>query len=330
MYGNSASGVNSVEYLKNCFENTAEFSIEVNEGASIELQQGEFEDAAGNCFFASGRVGTGQTSEFFDYYVKQGEVPQSCKKPGSGNFYEKQAFSDELIPCGTGINIYGSLPYIVRNCMYGNGITKQQAIAYLSAQELFSHKIMAFALIAESGDLIRASAYLNTLPTRTNAELGFVEAQRIYLSSLLLRQNFVLSVTDRISLENIAKSENELSGYARTIYYLLTGQRIQVDLPHLRPVIPRTKSDSQSEATEIIKAYPNPVAGSEYFIDIPHNENTNHYVIQLSDLSGRELVNQKGNPGVNSLIIDQCASGVYILKVTKNGSKVMTQKVVRL
>jgi hypothetical protein len=135
-YGNSASGVNSVEYLKNCFENTAEFSIEVNEGASIGLQQGSDQDAAGNCFFASGRLGTGQTSAFFDYYVKSGETPQSCKKPGSGNFAELQAFSDNPFPCGTGINIYGTLPYIVRNCMYGNGISKQQAINLLKAEIL--------------------------------------------------------------------------------------------------------------------------------------------------------------------------------------------------
>lgn len=135
-YGNSASGVNSVEYLKNCFENTLELSIEVNDASSIALRQGDEIDAAGNCFFASGRVGTGQTSEFFDYYVKQGEVPQSCKKPGSGNFAEKQANVDEPFPCGTGINIYGTLPYIVRNCMYGNGITKLQAIDLLKAEIL--------------------------------------------------------------------------------------------------------------------------------------------------------------------------------------------------
>jgi len=135
-YGNSASGVNSVEYLKNCFENTSELSIEVNEGASIGLQQGFVDDAAGNCFVASGRVGTGQTSEFFDYYVKQGEVPQSCKKPGSGNFYEETANSDLPFTCGTGINIYGTLPYFVRNCMYGNGISKQKAINLLKAEIL--------------------------------------------------------------------------------------------------------------------------------------------------------------------------------------------------
>jgi hypothetical protein len=135
-YGNSASGVNSVEYLKNCFENTEEFSIEVNEGASIGLQQGFVDNAAGNCFFASGRVGTGQTSEFFDYFVKSGEIPQSCKKPGSGNFYELTANDDIQITCGTGINIYGTLPYIVRNCMYGNGISKQQAINLLKAEIL--------------------------------------------------------------------------------------------------------------------------------------------------------------------------------------------------
>jgi hypothetical protein len=134
-YGSSASGMNDTEYLKNCFENTAILSIEVNEETSIHETQGDEDDAAGNCFSFSGRVGTGQTSEFFEYYVLQNTVPQSCKKPGTGgNFSEEVSFDDKPSDCGTGINIYGNLPLIIHNCMYGNGITKAQAIAALRAE----------------------------------------------------------------------------------------------------------------------------------------------------------------------------------------------------
>lgn len=134
-YGNSASGMNDTEYLKNCFENTATLSIEVNEETSIHETQGDEDDAAANCFFASGRVGTGLTSEFFEYYVLQNTIPQSCKKPGAGgNFSEEIADFEALFSCGTDINIYGSLPPLFRNCMVANGMTLQQLIAAIRAE----------------------------------------------------------------------------------------------------------------------------------------------------------------------------------------------------
>lgn len=136
-YGNSASGMNDTEYLKNCFENIETLSIEVNELASIHEKQGINEDAAGNCFSFSGRVGTGPTSEFFEYYVLQNTTPQSCKKPGNGgNFSEEISSFDEQQDCGTGINIYGALPPFFRNCMYGNGMTLEQLIAAIRAEIL--------------------------------------------------------------------------------------------------------------------------------------------------------------------------------------------------
>lgn len=134
-YGNSASGINDTEYLKNCFENIDTLSIEVNELSSIHENQGIAEDAAGNCFSFSGRVGTGMTSEFFEYFVLENTLTQSCKKPGSGGNFSEESSNQELSSiCGTGTNIYGSFPPLFRNCMYANGMTLEQLIAAIRAE----------------------------------------------------------------------------------------------------------------------------------------------------------------------------------------------------
>jgi hypothetical protein len=130
VYGNSASGINDTEYQKNCFNGTDTWDIEVNENASIHESQGIEQNAAGNCF--SKHIVTANTSEHFDYYVLQFTVPLNCTQPGSsGNFSKKDASQDISIPCGTGNNIYSTIPARYRDCTYTNTTDLKQMITYL-------------------------------------------------------------------------------------------------------------------------------------------------------------------------------------------------------
>ena len=101
-YGTSAYGDNNIEYLDNCFDYSGKADIELYSGASIFPLQGQSEDAAGNCFsFGATRILTGAGSVPFDYFVKRGIKPQSCKKPGIGNFTEVFATDDYQQGCGS-------------------------------------------------------------------------------------------------------------------------------------------------------------------------------------------------------------------------------------
>ncbi|MBK9735391.1 MAG: hypothetical protein IPO92_10640 [Saprospiraceae bacterium] len=126
--------VSMMQSMKNCFNGTDSWDIEVTESSSIHETQGIADDAAGNCF--SKKVATGSTSDHFDYYVLQNTIPQSCKKPGdAGNFTERQATQDISNPCGTGgINIYGSLLPRYRDCMITNAADFKPMITLLRAE----------------------------------------------------------------------------------------------------------------------------------------------------------------------------------------------------
>ena len=128
-YANSASGINDTEYEKNCFNSTEFWDIEVNDGASIHEAQGTVDDAAGNCF--SKHIGTASTAEHFNYYIID-TLPQSCRKPGNaGNFSEILSENDVENVCGTGNNIYSTIPARYRDCTYTNSTDLKQMITYL-------------------------------------------------------------------------------------------------------------------------------------------------------------------------------------------------------
>ena len=86
-----------------------------------------------------------------------------------------------------------------------DGDGREHAITYLSNQELFSHKIMAYSLIAESGDYTRAENYLTTLPTSSTGESDFVAAQYLFLDFITQGKVFVLTNQQKSSLEDIAR-----------------------------------------------------------------------------------------------------------------------------
>jgi hypothetical protein len=214
---------------------------------------------------------------------------------------------------------------IVKNT--GDG--REQAVTYLTNQELFSHKIMAYALIAESGDYARAENYLTSLPTSNTGESDFVVAQNLYLDFLTEGKDFELTSQQRSALEGMAKAENEWSGFARTIYYLITGQRIKIDLPHLIPVTPRSRNISSSESIEI-QSYPNPVFNNEHVVLISTENINSKLMINVKDAMGQKVISKVGHVGENILDFENSNAGLFFLEVVSEGRPVFINKVIKL
>lgn len=138
---------------------------------------------------------------------------------------------------------------------------KEKGIEYFSVQPLFSHKIMAYAIIMEAGEYQRASLYLNSLIPENSSQAEFITANNIYQSYLTNRSDFVLSNASKSTLKAIAVKPNELSGYARTIYYILTGERLRMNtntgIDILHKQINKTEYDLK------IESFPNPILNNK-------------------------------------------------------------------
>ncbi len=388
-FANSIWGVNDVQFLTNCFENTDFTDIELYNGSSIFKIQGAQGLSASNCFEQGAQIETGTGTENFTYWTKEGyNYPQSCKHPGHGNYSIQLAqFEADNELCGTGLDVT-ELPAIYRDCQcyYGDdgcedaieAIRKEirrlendnsieplvkewlfakyrqcidklmrtlvqsslfrgegeQIISYLSSQPEFRYQIMAYGIMNHIQDYDASRVYLNTLTPNTQAQTDFVSTQNIYLDYITDIDGFKLSSSNELTLENAGSMENELSGYARAIYFHLTGNKIEIDLLHLDgSITPRSTGSAH-----LINTFPNPVGNVTFFpnpsinlIEFSINEFNPEqiYILNIIDVYGRITLSRQISSAHESIYLSQDA-GIYFASILVNGRVISTQKLLKL
>ena len=137
------------------------------------------------------------------------------------------------------------------------------------------------------------------------------------LRTLTLCQTF-------ISYSFIVLKENRLSCYARSLWYLLTGEDIRMSIKR------ETANDELSGEQKIKKfaAYPNPVIG---LLTIENPIQDEKVIISILDLNGRQIIELSSAESEIKLDTRSLSSGVYFLNVkTTKGILVGQSKVVKL
>lgn len=120
-----------------------------------------------------------------------------------------------------------------------------------------------------------------------------------------------------------------MSGYARSIYYALTGERLRIQLSHTKHSEPRT-SNYVSLQEGKISSYTNPVTGNQHIVDINTNVYDQKYVINVRDIMGRIMKSVGGQHGENVIDMTDISNGIYMVEVMSENDRVFTTKVVRL
>jgi hypothetical protein len=192
-------------------------------------------------------------------------------------------------------------------------------------------------MMSASGDIARAKKYLKTLSEDSKEEIEFKKAQTIYLDYLSDRNIYKLNKEDAILLQSLSKSENEYAGFARSIYFTLTGKRLYNKHSHMNDVETRSASVYKNERHEDVMneeeviIYPNPLLSESFNIRIKtsntHDKDLN-YRIEVIDIYGKMIHNQKGNIGENEIKL--IAKGLYIILVKANDKIIHTEKLTKL
>ena len=385
-YGTSSYGVNNIEYLTNCFENTNYYDMEIYSGASIHESQGNptLSESAGNCFDHYARIGTGSGSEHFDYWTKDGfaTTSASCKFPGSGNFTRRLAQTElSNDNCGASTNYTSNIPSRYRDCecVFGDNQCKktikaieaeimhlendtsinhwvrrwliakykrcldrlkktlvrgllnegriEEAIDFLSIQDAFRLRILAYGIMMNNHEINRAKSYLSSLYVNSSGESDFVFVQNLFLDYKLANRNYTLNNVDRAALALAANAKNPYSGYARSIYYRLTGEIIEIELPHIdkEQILPRGTNANNSD----VEIFPNPVYTNEVYLDISDFDNKAVYKLRISSIDGRLIVESVVNEATSTFNLKE-EVGVFILQLVKNDEEIKSEKLVRL
>ncbi|MEE9438636.1 MAG: T9SS type A sorting domain-containing protein, partial [Saprospiraceae bacterium] len=204
----------------------------------------------------------------------------------------------------------------------GNG---EDAINFLSVQTDLRYKAMAYAIIMDQMEYDKARQFLNNFVTFTREEIDFVNTQNIFLDYLADRENYTLSKSNRSMLYAAGKRDNPTSGYSKSLYYKLTGDRILVNFTHL------DGSDSKTrEIKEIdkITIYPNPISDEYINVSIDKLESESIYTVSVYNTMGKMVITQRIADVDTRLDIGH-TKGLYIISLNKDGKTIKTEKIVK-
>lgn len=184
---------------------------------------------------------------------------------------------------------------------------------------------MAYAIMMEKDQLTRPVAYLNGPTIENSGQADFVFANNLFLSYLNDRNEFVLDNDTKETIRTKAMAANELSDYARSIYFAFTGERLRIPLLHTQHVGPRA-SNYNHLAEGKITSYPNLVTGNEHIVYINTNFYDQKYVINIRDMMSRIVKSENSDHGEN--VFTDLKSDMYIVHVQLKSGKIIKQKII--
>ncbi|NNE28813.1 MAG: T9SS type A sorting domain-containing protein [Saprospiraceae bacterium] len=190
---------------------------------------------------------------------------------------------------------------------------------YFSTRPEFQMRLIPFSNKTQNEELVEARSYLNNLIIDGQIEANVKTALNVYLD-FLENDQFNLGISDQLFLESMGANPSPLNGYLRSIYYGLTGSKIELALPSRNRSQKEVESHQEKNAISI---FPNPVINNRFnIIGVPAGTK-----LQIFDLNGRKLLTQeeiRDNP------ISLKSKGVFILRLSWQGDIIFQDKLVNL
>jgi len=212
----------------------------------------------------------------------------------------------------------------------GDGGWRIKAINHLNALQDFQSRIFSFGLLVENNEYTNARTWLNSLTLNTEEIQDFYTIQSINLDYLENRGTYSLSQSNKEVLYALGSKSLPLNGYARSLYYTLTGDRIPLILNYGKGVTkPRT---IETEIKLNVNAYPNPIKDEWYNMDFNNLDSEAPYNISISNIQGFNVYSTTIK-GQNSIKIDvsKWPSGIYIYHVKNERTKeIIINKFIKL
>jgi hypothetical protein len=215
---------------------------------------------------------------------------------------------------------------LVRNSLDANaGI--DSAVAFLTGSGMnFKDSTAAFGILVSKGDISRARNLINSITPRNSEQTNSKTVQNINLDYLEDPTTYEISSQDEEDLYDIGTTDGPFNGYARSLYEILTGERIEVEVPL------EWRSNFSTSTTEVrqpvINVYPNPSTGNSFNVDLSQLEDGVHN-IKLTDLLGRTITELKiQGDGKYTFDNEHVPDGIYYVSIwnmnnTLIGSKVL-------
>jgi|GEM_PF-2367192 len=188
-------------------------------------------------------------------------------------------------------------------------------------------QVKLYGLVLLEKDYTKAANILTTLPSATPEEVGFQQVQVVNLKRLShpLRYPYRPTEQEILTIYDVATSYLVCSGYARSLYKVLTGITIPADIKTPSPKNPITPRSAEA-ADSRIYVYPNP---TESLLTVEGLDHTKDYQYKITDLVGKELFNGTiANRTSLDLDVSNLGNGLYYLMLIDESKTSETLKFV--
>lgn len=204
---------------------------------------------------------------------------------------------------------------------------KEAAINYFNSHEDFMNKATAYGIMVSFGEYDRARAYLQALPAENIDEMNFKWIQGINLDYLQNRLEYDLKEENRLLIRQIGRSGGPLNGYARSLYEVLTGERIDVEFANLEGYESHQRNENAYEGEQMsIFAFPSPVQNGRLNITVSGGETRSVLQSTIFDSRGVQWISEfVTSDGASSLDVSSLPPGIYFFRVCDSRNEVLYQ-----
>lgn len=201
---------------------------------------------------------------------------------------------------------------------------------YNDARDLYAEetdddaKVYIYSSFIMENDLNGARSYLNSINTAESEQLAdFVIIQNINLDRLPYGPFYEASTAELNTVLTIAHKSHPYSAYAKSLYYVLTGEVLSSEIPEILRDEIQPRSISKNTSTQELKVYPNP------FSDVLNIEVNGYEKVKISvtDFFGRIVYSNYSDQSIISIPTENRNQGIYLITIKSEGEIILTDKI---
>ena len=142
---------------------------------------------------------------------------------------------------------------------------------------------------------------------------------------------YQLNQSDKDIIFDIGEERLPLSGFARTTYFHITGERHFITVPTYNGT-PHNRNTKILVEDNTVSIYPNPSLNNQeinVLIESKSGEGK-EYAILGYDVTGKLIMEEKVGCGVNSIKFDAKYKGLIFIRILDQGKTIYINKIIRM
>lgn len=200
------------------------------------------------------------------------------------------------------------------------------ARSLFSGEEADEEATIIFSSYIFEGDLEAAEAFLTNINPTEEPLADFIKVQLLNLDRLSEGPSFQATVSELDSLGFIAHKEHRYAGYAKSLYYALTGDVLTEDLPlrnHSELRLGLEGRATHATTEDELSVFPNPFSAQLNIRMGAYPEAQ----LNVTDLLGKNVHHSRIQEANVTIPTNDWAEGLYIVTISRNNEILHRRKV---